>query len=510
MKSFIKIYCIGFFMLVGFNVTLSQDNEIFNVKVFQDSDEQFGSCNIIKSYNNVINDFAYQVFAIQVNKTGEYFLNSWVLGAFTKDGMLQYEVYIDHNKSPVGKLNMKEASWQTAGLMSGKSIYLASGDHTISFKCPIPNIPMVEFIRLSKTENDAYISSTEYDNYIETLSAEIAMPVDKNSVTDSIGIALKKELANPLGNYEHRIDQKFAYSYYRSFYFYSGAPVTFETKKSNPYASNPVMQLFNYSDPINKGSWTNDNGGAGYQSKISVTIPYTGTYMLYIRNWYAGQAGTSDLYLYDNLYASNVPFNNYYGIRCDHSLTDELNYYTSNKESGGDTRFWLEDQNGFPGLIIAQNDDYYGDGDFYWGLHSRVKKAFTRNIRSGHVSAYSSYAPIKYCDLYLNCRNSTIMGYFPNLEDDDAIMASNTNNSVYNCISWAGGRVDLGRYFWPPNSGNPWHDDGDLASFDNFYNNKDEDGHTLCRGRSTETGTLNEAMNFTRSGATESNSCVAL
>ena len=495
MKSFIKLYCIGFFMLVCFNITLSQDNEIFNVKIFQDSDKRFGSCNIIKSYNNVIADFAYQTFEIHVNETGEYFLNAWALGAFTKDGVLQYEVYVDDSKSPVGKLNMKKANWQTAGLESGKSIYLTSGDHTISFKCPIPNVPMVEFIRISKTEQDAHISSTEYDDYVEVLKAEIAPQVEKSSMSDSSVVSLFKELDNPLGNYEHRIDHKFAYSYYHYFYFYAGAPVTFETKRSDPYASDPVMQLFHYTDPINKGSWTDDDGGVGPQSKISVTIPYTGYYILFIRNWRAGQAGTSDLYLYDNLYASDVPFNNYYGLRCDHSMTDELNYFTCNMESGGDTRFWIEDQTGFPGLIIAQNDDYYGDGDFYWDYHSRVKKAFDRSIRTGHVTAYSSYAPIKYCDLYLKCQNSTIMGYFPNLEDDDAIMSANTNNGVYNCASWSGGITN--DWIWPPQNhpGNLWYVSGNpLASFDKFYINNPP--------------RYEGAWNYTRSGATSSNNCV--
>jgi hypothetical protein len=485
-------------MLVCFNITLSQDNEIFNVKIFQDSDKRFGSCNIIKSYNNVIADFAYQTFKIHVNETGEYFLNAWALGAFTKDGVLQYEVYIDDSKSPVGKLNMKKANWQTAGLESGKSIYLTSGDHTISFKCPIPNVPMVEFIRISKTEQDAHISSKEYDDYVEVLKAEIAPQVEKSSMSDSTVVSLFKRLDNPLGNYEHRIDQKFAYSYYHYFYFYAGAPVTFETKRSDPYASDPVMQLFHYTDPINKGSWTDDDGGVGRQSKISVTIQHTGYHLLFIFNYWCGQAGTSDLYLYDNLYASDVPFNNYYGVRCDHSLTDELNYFTCNKESGGDTRLWIEDQTGFPGLNIAQNDDYYGGGDFYWGYHSRVKKAFDRSIRTGHVTAYSSYAPIKYCDLYLKCQNSTIMGYFPNLEDDDAIMSANTNNGVYNCISWSGGVVD--DWCWPPSYYSPWHDPNPLTAFDNFYMN------TPPRPVYND----GDLWNYTRSGATSSNNCIDL
>ena len=189
-----------------------------------------------------------------------------------------------------------------------------------------------------------------------------------------------------------------------------------------------------------------------------------------------------------------MPFNTYCGKRCDHSLTDELNYFSCNVESGGDTRLWIEDQTGFPGLIIAQNDDYFGSGDFIWGLQSRVKQAFNRSIRSGQVTAYSSYAPIKYCDLYLNCKNSNIMSHFENLEPDDAIMSANTNNYTYNCTSWSGGIID--EWCWPPSKYSPWYDPDPLTAFDNFYENNP--------------GRYLGAWNYTRTGATSSNNTVDL
>ena len=506
-------------ILLFVNSTIAQVNtSITDEKVFS-SEYQIlaGECILKNSKLSVDSEISMKTFEIEVLKDGEYYLSAWVMntGITEKNNGLKF--FVDEQKNPSGTIKPQKEGWQSSILLNNdisktEKLTLTAGKHLLTFCSTVPDVPMVEFIRISKTEQEANISSKEYDDYIEKLKAETAPKVDKSSIVDSTALSLRKELENPLGNYEHRIDQKFGYCYYNYFYFYAGALVTFETKRDNPYASDPVMQLFNYTDPINKGSWTNDDGGQGTQSKISVTVQYTGYYMLYIRNYRAGQAGTSDLYLYDNLYASDVCFNNYYGIRCDHSLTETLNYFTCNAESGGDTRLWIEDQTGFPGLIIDQNDDYYGDGDYYWGYHSRIKKAFNRSIRSGQVTAYSSYAPIKYCDFYLKCRNSTIMSYFPSLEPDDAIMASNTNNNQYNCISWSGGRVDLGRYFWPPDYGNPWHDsNGALASFDNFYNNKDENGFDLCRGESQENGSvLNKAMDFIRSGATENNSCVAL
>jgi hypothetical protein len=100
----------------------------------------------------------------------------------------------------------------------------------------------------------------------------------------------------------------------------------------------------------------------------------------------------------------------------------------------------------------------------------------------------------------MGCRDSTIMSYFPSLKADDAIRSA-PQSSAYNCISWAGGRTDLGRYFWPPETGNPWRGSTDLESFDNFFGNM-KDGLSLIR--------YNGAMNYTRSGANAGNAVVAL
>lgn len=75
--------------------------------------------------------------------------------------------------------------------------------------------------------------------------------------------------------------------------------------------------------------------------------------------------------------------------------------------------------------------------------------------------------------------------YFPNLKADDAIKSSDASNA-YNCISWSGGRTDLGRWFWPPDSNivnNVWFDRrGAKQSFNNFYGNIDSLGQSRPRG----------------------------
>ncbi|MFW5879912.1 MAG: T9SS type A sorting domain-containing protein, partial [bacterium] len=141
-------------------------------------------------------------------------------------------------------------------------------------------------------------------------------------------------------------------------------------------------------------------------------------------------------------------------------------------------------------------------GDFSWGLASRVKKDFSVRIGAALISSYSSYNPTGTCDLYMMCQNSTITSSFPNLKSDDAIQSAPASNN-YNCASWGGGKVDLGRYFWasnPPTSSNlssPWYVSGNFwQSWDNFFGNNP----------SRFTG----APDYTRSGANSLNGEVAM
>jgi len=101
---------------------------------------------------------------------------------------------------------------------------------------------------------------------------------------------------------------------------------------------------------------------------------------------------------------------------------------------------------GLPGRIIGHNDDYgYNGGDFYWSLNSRVKKQYNTWVGAALVSAYSSYSPTGVTDLYFRNKNSNIMGWFPNLKADDAIMSAPASTS-YNCTAWTGGFTSF--WFW--------------------------------------------------------------
>lgn len=433
----------------------------------------------------------YTKFEVDIPESGKYYVTAWVMGV---NGQEKIQAYLDNEAQPVGFLKMSEDGWQTAQLQN-KNIFdpidISKGTHVFLFKSQ--DIPEIEFIRLAKQKDAAIISDTKYRNYINDLKAK-SLPdnykqlKEKNQIPEATALAA---ISCPACDYLYYLNTNFVYTYYQSFQFTAGQNVVFETRKSNPTASDPVMFLFNYYDPVNGGSWSNDDWGNGYQSKISATIPSTGTYYLLLRSYSSSSPGTSDLYKDGSLIATNVALAgtniNIGGLY----KTGTLNYFTS--QLTGDSRLWLADSSSSPGLIRASNDDYAGTGDFYWGLASRVKNQFSPDIKYALVSSYSSSNPTGTADLYMKLDNSNIMSYFPNLKADDAIKSA-PETGAYNCISWSGGITST--WIWPPSPGNPWYNSNKLTAFDNFYGNNP----------SRYAG----AMTYTRTGATESNSVVDL
>ncbi len=461
-----------------------------------------GECVLKSAKLSVDGQSVRKAFEIDVGENGDYYLNAWIMGGNTSKGLQVLEVYLDNASSPSGDLAVSSTGWQSAKLVNSadksilKLVSLTAGTHTISFQTEVPYTPAVDFIRLAKDKERSVISDIKYRTFIDSLKSLRLPSSYAKTDGDTASVKLMRVLPNPQGDYAHEIEMNCQYTYYGLFYFYAGSPVVFETKKADPYASNPVMELFNADDPVNRGSWVDDDGGEGYQSKISCTVQYTGYYYLLLWSWWLGTSGTTDLYLYDNLYAANVPLT-HNGLRSDHTPTEVLNYFTCRITT--DTRIWIEDQSGFPGRIKGYNDDYgSGGGDFYWGLASRVKKQFPMAIRAAQLSTYSSYNPTGVCDIYVKMGSSyaALHPYFPNLKEDDAIRSAPASGT-YNCISWSGGITSY--WEWPPSAGSRYYVPGNtLASFDNYY------GNNPVRYSGSEGWT------YTRSGATADNNQIDL
>lgn len=431
-----KLLNIIFILLTFINFLFSQSISNEELKMEYDSDDKTGNCKIINKTKSIGKGKAITTFTVEIPFENEYYLSAFVMGS-KRDGKLNKLLVRINEDNSLKTLKFQKAKFHMATLIGkdgeADSIKLEAGKNKISFIDQLPFIPHVEFIRITKDKNNIDFKPTKYEKYVDKLR-NYNLPsnysnIKKEYITDNADTKSDSK-------YQHALNKTFEYSFYKEFYFYSSTIMTFETKKDNPYASDPVIHFFHKDAPLSKGTWTNDNGGAGYQSKLNVSINNRGWYCLYIRAYPTGNnQGTSDLYINGSLYMEEIPFNNF-GIRCDHSISGELNYFTGH--TSGDSRIWIEDQTGLPGRIVAWNDDYNGTGDFNWGDASRVKESFPVSIRSTHVTASNASNPSIECDVYMNYENDGRYYFYDNFEADDDIKSAEADIH-YNCYAWAGG-----------------------------------------------------------------------
>lgn len=174
-------------------------------------------------------------------------------------------------------------------------IDLNTGENRISFRTLKPYCPNVEFIKVSQDAQNYMISSERYDQYIEELSKQ-KLPDNYNEIKEA---AIAEESSNeslmsapdPQCEYKYELEQDFGYTYYYTLFIFPGSTFTFETKNAT---SDPVMHLFHYNYP-DLYSWTKDDGGSGYNSKIVANITYFGIFYVLIRKNSTAVAGICDL-----------------------------------------------------------------------------------------------------------------------------------------------------------------------------------------------------------------------
>lgn len=478
-------------------------------KSFLSSESKLGGDIVLKNSIIKIDGIkANKIFEVESPIEGYFYLNAWLMGCelenFGSRKFLEYDIFINNEKLE-NKLRPEKSNWHNAAYKNGTSnekaiVKINAGLNQIIFSCEAPAIPEIEFIRLSRNNANSEISEVNYNLFVDEIKKETQDRSNSSIIEkDTLKILSKGAevlLDNPSGNYYYHLGATYKYTYYTSAYFSSGQQIFITTHSDNfPH----VLEFFSRNKTENY-SWVAVSNSSSMAS-INVKIPYTDTYYIRIRSWNQSHQGLVDLNINGQYYYSDCTASGWAGFRDPHETPTTYNYFTS--KITGDTRIWIEDDSGLPGKIRAWNDDYYGGGgSFYWGLASRVKKDFSIRIAASLVSSYSSYTPTGIYDLYVMCRNSNVMSSFPNLIADDAIQSAPASDN-YNCASWGGGRVDLGRYFWASNSPNstnlsgPWYVPGNFwASWDNFF------GNNPVR--------FIGAPNYTRSGANETNGEVAM
>jgi hypothetical protein len=430
-------------------------------------------------------------FDVNATSAGTYHIRVWALGAQANSKL---PVYLDQGSTPIATLTTTNNTWRHYDLIAADGsdvISLSVGNHTLSFRVQGDQVPDVESVEISKDKPPASNAEANFKGYIASLQARtLGADYRARKQAEASGVTALAAGPAPSDNFCSSLNFPFSYSYRGLFYLNASQAVTFETRKADPYGSDPVMYLFSQSNPQSY-SWSNDDYN-GLQSRISVTIPVAGYYYVLVRAYNPSSPGTSDLYKDNALYQSNIAIagNRLY---CSLNKTGMLNYFTG--FISADPMLWLVEGSGFPGLIRAYNDDFgQPSGSFTnWGTMSRVRRNSSTPLSYAIVTAYSSSVTSAVSDLYLENEDGDIMPFFPNLPALDAIKSAPQDGS-YNCIAWSGGTSS--RWEWPPNPSDPWYDPNFLVGFDKWY------GNTPSR--------FPGAFTYTRSGATEANAVVDL
>lgn len=469
---------------------------VVNSAYFENNPQIGSDVEILKSVKSVKGLQTFTTFEVRVSESGLYYANFWILGTKLPDGKIAtYEILVNgkpQHDNVVPDIN----DWQAVGTQNKSKLFLHTGVNTITLIGQAPDVPEVEFVRLSKIQNRSIISSSKYDRYksnIISLSKanasynlqqrKIKRQISNDNDTIVAPTKMLKSIAydTPLYDYQYSTHVKIKYTFFKTVSFTQGQQIFVSTNGIDNYEH--ILEIFSASNP-EKHSWSS-HSNSNCLASLNIKIPETGIYYVRVRSYLNATSGLANVNINGENYFSNVPLYSI-GVVC-RLGTDQV-YNTFACSTTGDPILWIESY-GTPSGIIAFNDDYHGSGNFNWGRWSRISKKFTVPGDAVLLSQYGSSNPEAYCDLYMKCKNSDFnkTGYpdFPNLEEDDAIKSA-AASTTYNCISWSGGITQY--WEWPPSPLSNFYDADPLKAFDKFY---------ASRG-------------LTRNGATKDNAVVAL
>ena len=359
-----------------------------------------GEVVIKKSTKEVVNEKSIISFEVEVKNSGDYYLSFWMLPVKLNDGTyVNYDVSVNGNMQR-DKIIPQRGDWQSITLSSKNKIKLNKGTNIVSIIGRIPNIPNVEHIRVASNLQESKINGDLYQSYKASIERENVDRGLKNTtnITDSIfnrpNLNVTKASSwippywgeNPLYNYSFSLNMSFKYTFYNMFYFTQGEHLSLETIGVNNLTH--VLEIFSYEYPENY-SWSaisNNN----CTTSLNITIPYSGYYYVRLRSYDCDCSGFCNLNINYQYFYEYIPiYSN--GIRCTQDIDCYYNTFTCNNTH--DPMLWIEEGENAPGKISAFNDNYLGNGDFSWGLNSRIKKQYPRPVHAALLSSSSSYTP---------------------------------------------------------------------------------------------------------------------
>jgi len=439
-----------------------------------------------KKHNEVNGDRAFTSFDIEVPVSGQYYVYFWLCPAELADGSFsEYDVF--ENETFIGKIKPTEGDWQAISIENSKKVSLKEGVCKISVVGKIPDVPSVEFIRLSMDAEKAKISDKDYKDYKAKVWENSHLQAEENGRffvegVDTVSVNKARDVSFPLSpqpnppyDAKYYIGYTINYTFYKTVYYQQGQTANISSTGVTNFIH--VLEFFSKTSP-DSYSWSSIS--SGNTASISVSIPETGYYIVRVRTYWNATSGLCNLTI-DNTSYNNVAVYSF-GIKGNKDTQNVYNSFTCYRN--GDPMIWVE-EGSLPGTIRAYNDDYTSSSsDFSWSLNSRVKRQYGNTVNSILLSTYGSYNPSCTCDIYCNC-----LSRYTNISDN--FIKSAPGSYDYRCISWAGGIYSC--YIWPPDefSGLGLND---LEAFDYFFGMERYPGCSI----------------FTRNGATEGNSTVDL
>lgn len=107
----------------------------------------------------------YMTFLVDVQQQNEYYVAAWLHSVkYENSGYGTYQFLVNDNN--VGCLIPSSEGWQSVSLQKNEKITLNDGVNVISVACNAPEIPSVEFIKLSRQSKNVGIDDTRYKEYL--------------------------------------------------------------------------------------------------------------------------------------------------------------------------------------------------------------------------------------------------------------------------------------------------------------------------------------------------------
>jgi len=468
-----------FLFILSFLVSLTGFAQDVGKQYFED-DSALGGDAVIKSASvDVAHDEISKTFEIEILEDGAYYLDAWMVAPLTKEGYSEYKIAVNNVLSGF-TFKPQTDGWQSLALTDAKksaaTVNLVKGTNMISVIGKGPEIPNVEFVKLSSNLSKSGISDSNYRAFVESVKSNALNElIGNNPVEISSNRGVSGEI------YTYYLDIPVLYTTNYDFNFIAGETVKITT---NPGLTSPALnhaiEFFNTANPETYSWHSSTSSGNG---SLTVTIPVKGTYHLCLRippsnsTTFSAMSGFVNLTVNNSSYANSMVSNSVYApVTVNYSTPS--NFYIC-KISVGNPYLYLENS---LGNISAFSSGYGVTSDGYqWGRNSRIITNLT-NISYGHVFAGTTNIPSMKCDLYMglapvSSSYQDMFDFFPLLPLDNSFF-SGTATDNYKCIDWSVGKT-YATY---------WLSTNDITAWDNYY----------------------KSYGYTRVGATAENAAIAL